>query len=254
MKLKGKVAIITGGNSGLGRSTAILFAKEGAKVVIAARNKQTGEEVVETIKNNGGEALFVQTDVSKSADCLSVVQKTIDTYGKIDVLFNNAGVELVKPLHETTEEEYDFVMNTNLKSIFFMCKYTIPHMLKNGGGSIINTGSQLSLVAAPNFAIYTATKGAILNLGRAMALDYAKLGIRVNTFCPGAFATPLLLRQFEEESGPQGTLEQLAAMHPMGRIGNPDEAAPAVLFLACEESSSFVTGSALVVDGGYTAW
>ena len=254
MKLAGKVALITGGNSGLGRSTAILFGKEGAKVAIVARNAQTGNEVVDIIKKNGGEAIFIQADVAKAADCQNAVETTIKTWGKIDVLFNNAGVELVKCLHETTEEEWDMVMNTNLKSIFFTCKYTIPYMLANGGGSIINTGSQLSLVAAPNFAAYTASKGAILNLGRAMALDYAKKNIRVNTFCPGAFATPLLLRQFEEKSGPQGSLEQLAALHPMGRIGNPDEAAPAVLFLACQEDSSFVTGSALVVDGGYTAW
>jgi NAD(P)-dependent dehydrogenase (short-subunit alcohol dehydrogenase family) len=253
MRLAGKVALITGGNSGIGRASAILFAQEGAKVVIAARDTVSGEETASAITKGGGTAVFVRTDVSQRDDCKQAVDLTITRFGRIDVLFNNAGMALVKTLHETTEEEWDRILGTNLKSIFLMCKFAIPHMIAGGGGSIINTGSQLSMVAAPSFAAYCATKGAILNLSRAMALDYAKHNIRVNTLCPGAVATPLLLRQFEGKEGPQGTLDHLASLHPMGRIGQPEELAPAALFLACGDAS-FVTGTALVVDGGYIAW
>jgi NAD(P)-dependent dehydrogenase (short-subunit alcohol dehydrogenase family) len=253
MRLAGKVALITGGNSGIGRASAILFAQEGAKVVIAARDTASGEETASVIKKGGGTAVFVRTDVSQRDDCKQAVDLAITRFGRLDVLFNNAGMALVKTLHETTEEEWDRILDTNLKSIFLMCKFAIPHMIAGGGGSIINTGSQLSMVAAPSFAAYCATKGAILNLSRAMALDYAKHNIRVNTLCPGAVATPLLLRQFEGKEGPQGTLDHLASLHPMGRIGRPEELAPAALFLACGDAS-FVTGTALVVDGGYIAW
>ena len=253
MRLAGKVALITGGNSGIGKASAILFAQEGAKVVIAARDTVSGEETASAIKKGGGTAVFVRTDVSQRDDCKQAVDLTITRFGRIDVLFNNAGMALVKTLHETTEEEWDRIFDTNLKSIFRMCKFAIPHMIAGGGGSIINTGSQLSMVAAPSFAAYCATKGAILNLSRAMALDYAKHNIRVNTLCPGAVATPRRLRQFEGKEGPQGTLGHLASLHPMGRIGQPEELAPAVLFLACGDAS-FVTGTALVVDGGYIAW
>jgi NAD(P)-dependent dehydrogenase (short-subunit alcohol dehydrogenase family) len=253
MRLAGKTALITGGNSGIGRASAILFAKEGAKVAVAARDVASGEDTVAAIKQTGGTAMFLPTDVSRSEDCRRAVERTLAEFGRIDVLFNNAGMALVKRLHETTEDEWDRILSTNLKSIYLMCRFAIPHMMAAGGGSIINTGSQLSMVAAPNFAAYCATKGAIVNLSRAMALDYAKHNIRVNTLCPGAVATPLLLRQFEGKEGPQGSLQHLADLHPMGRIGQPEELATAALFLACGEAS-FVTGTALVVDGGYIAW
>lgn len=253
MRLAGKTALITGGNSGIGKASAILFAKEGAKVMIAARDAASGEATVSEIKQAGGTGEFLRTDVAKSDDCRRAVDRTLERFGRIDVLFNNAGMALVKTLHETTEEEWDRIFATNLKSIYLMCKFTVPHMIAAGGGSIINTGSQLSMVAAPSFAAYCATKGAIVNLSRAMALDYAKYDIRVNTLCPGAVATPLLLNQFAGKEGPQGNLQHLADLHPLGRIGQPEELAPAALFLACGEAS-FVTGAALVVDGGYIAW
>ena len=253
MKLQGKVALITGGSSGIGKASALLFAEEGARVAIAARDKASGEEALNLLRKRGPGALFIPTDVAKLEDCRNAVETTLRAFGGIHILFNNAGMALVKPLHETTEAEWDTIMDTNLKSIFRMSKLVIPHMIEQGGGSIINTGSQLSFVAAPNFAAYLATKGAIVNLSRAMAVDYAKHKIRVNTLCPGAVATPLLLRQFQGTDGPQGTLDQLAALHPMGRIGQPEELAPAALYLASDDSS-FVTGSALMVDGGYTTW
>ena len=251
--LKDKVAIITGANSGIGEATALLFAREGAKVVVCARRPDAGQATVDKIAAAGGEAILAVCDVARKADIYAAVDLAVNTWGRVDIAVNNAGMALVKNVLDTSDDEWDQVMNTNVKSIFHMAKAVIPHMQKNGGGSIINVASQLAMVAAPNFAVYTAGKGAILNFTRALALDHAKDNIRVNCLCPGAVATPLLLNQFAGQDGPQGGLQDLINMHPIGRLGRPEEQAQAALFLA-SDMSSFVTAAPLVVDGGYIAW
>ena len=252
-QLKNKIAIITGANSGIGEATAMLFAREGAKVVVCARRPDAGQETVDKIKAEGNEAILAKCDVAKKEDIYAAVDLAVKTWGGVDIAMNNAGMALVKNVEETTDDEWDQVMNTNVKSIFHMSKAVIPHMRKRGGGAIINVASQLAMVAAPNFAVYTAGKGAILNFTRALALDHAKDNIRVNCLCPGAVATPLLLNQFKGQDGPQGGLQDLINMHPLGRLGKPEEQATAALFLA-SDASAFMTGAPLVVDGGYIAW
>ncbi|HIU16967.1 MAG TPA: glucose 1-dehydrogenase [Candidatus Avidesulfovibrio excrementigallinarum] len=252
-QLQDKVAIVTGANSGIGRATAELFAREGARVVVCARRARAGQDVVDAILAEGGQAVLAVCDVAKKEDIYNAAAKAMETWGRIDVVVNNAGVALVKNVLETEDDEWDMVMNTNVKSIFHMAKAVIPQMKRQGGGVIINVASQLAMVAAPNFAAYTTSKGAILNFTRALALDHAKDNVRVNCLCPGAVGTPLLLNQFDGQDGPQGGLQDLVNMHPMGRLGRPEELAAAALFLA-SDASSFMTGSPLVVDGGYIAW
>ena len=252
MRLRDKVAIITGGSSGIGQATALLFAKEGAKIVIASRNPEEGSKTVDMIKKEGGKAVFIKTDVSKELEVKNLVESTVKIFGKIDILYNNAGIELAKPVTETTEAEWDSVLNINLKGVFFGCKYAIPHMLKNGKGSIINTASAAGIVGFPNLAAYCASKGGIVLLTKEMALDYARQGIRVNAICPGAIMTPMLERFFEKAPDPALVKKQMADSHPMGRLGKPEEIANTALFLASDESS-FITGHALLVDGGMTA-
>jgi NAD(P)-dependent dehydrogenase (short-subunit alcohol dehydrogenase family) len=247
------VALITGGASGIGRASAILFAREGGRVIVADRDADAAHEVLQTIQQEGGEAACSEGDVRKTTDAERMVAETVARFGRIDILFNNAGIELVAPIQETTDEGWDVVLDTNLKAIYRLSKLAVPHMIRQGGGVIINTASQLGLVAAPDFAAYCASKGGAINLTRAMALDLAKHHIRVNALCPGAVETPLLLRQFENQGGPQGTLDDLAGMHALKRLAQPIELAYPALFLASDESS-FMTGAALVVDGGYTAW
>lgn len=252
-QLQGKIVIVTGANSGIGEASAMLFAREGAKVVICARRPDAGQETVNKIKAEGNEAILAKCDVAKKEDIYAAVDLAVKTWGGVDVVMNNAGMALVKNVMDTSDDEWDQVMNTNVKSIFHMAKAAIPHMRKRGGGSIINVASQLAMVASPNFAVYTAGKGAILNFTRALALDHAKENIRVNCLCPGAVATPLLLNQFKGQDGPQGGLQDLINMHPLGRLGKPEELATAALFLA-SDASSFMTGAPLVIDGGYIAW
>jgi NAD(P)-dependent dehydrogenase (short-subunit alcohol dehydrogenase family) len=252
-RLHDKAALITGGGSGIGRASAILFAREGARVMVAGFQEETLRETVDTIATEGNAAAYVVGDVRSAIDAERIVAATIERWGRIDVLFNNAGIEFVGEIHETPEERWDQVLDTNLKGIYLVSKAAIPHLIRQGGGAIVNTASQLGLVAAPSFAAYSASKGGAVNLTRAMALDLAKYNIRVNALCPGAVETPLLLRQFAGRSGPQGTLEDLANLHALKRLAQPIEIAYPALFLASDESS-FMTGSTLVVDGGYTAW
>jgi len=246
MRLEGKVAIITGGTFGIGESTALLFAKEGAKVVIAARNAEKGESVVSQIKEQGGDAIFVKTDVANEQDVQNLVKETVDTFGKLDVLFANAGVGAGGDIHETTMEDWNRLISIDLTGVFLCSKFAIPAMIKNGGGSIINCASILGHVGHPSVSAYAAAKGGVVNMTRSAAVTYASKGIRVNAVCPGYIDTPMTSGLSEEMK------KYLITKHPIGRLGTPEEIATAVLFLASDDSS-FVTGANLLVDGGYTA-
>jgi NAD(P)-dependent dehydrogenase (short-subunit alcohol dehydrogenase family) len=252
MRLADKVAIITGAGSGIGRATAILFAQEGAKVVVVDYVPEGGQETVEMIKRNGGEAIFVETDVSKAAAVEKMVQTTIDTYGKIDILFNNAAVTIPASVVDATEEVWDKTMEVDLKGVFLPSKYAIPHMIKGGGGSVINTASMCGLVASTNQAPYSAAKGGVIALTRQMAIDYATHNIRVNSICPSEVRTPMFLGFINLAPDPEKKMQELIARIPLGRVAEPEEIARAALFLASDESS-YITGVTLPVDGGLTA-
>jgi len=251
-RLTGKAALVTGGGSGIGRASCVLFAREGARVAVADWRHDAAEETVTLIRTAGGEALAMSGDVAIAADVERMVKQAVAQFGRLDVLMANAGQALVADVLETDEAEWDRVLGINLKGCFLCAKAALPHLIRAGGGSIILTASQLAFVGAERFAAYAASKGGALNLARAMALDYARHGVRVNALCPGAVETPLLLDQFADQAGPQGSLADLVALHPLGRLARPEEIANAALFLASDESS-FVTGLALVVDGGYLA-
>ena len=244
-KLDGKVAIVTGGSSGIGRATAVAFAKEGAKVVVAARRTPEGEETVRQAKEAGGEALFVQADVTKAADIEALVNKTLETYGRLDCAFNNAGSGKANPLTEMSESDWDFDLAVNLKAVWLCMKSEIPAMLKTGAGAIVNMASQGAIVGVPNFSSYCAAKGGVISLSRTAAIEYAKDKIRVNIVSPGAIKTDIL------SEIPADQMQQIEAAIPIERAGQPEEIAAAVLWL-CSDSASFVTGHNLVIDGGYT--
>jgi len=247
--LDGKVALITGGGSGIGRATALLFAREGATVAIVDVNELKGQAIVKTIIQEGGRAIFVHGNVTYTADCQSAVQQTVEQLGKLDILFNNAGIIRRTSVLETSEEEWDRVMATNVKSVFLFSKYVIPIMVKAGGGVIINTASGWGLVGGRNAASYCASKGAVVLLTKAMALDHGAQNIRVNCICPGDTDTPMLRSEAEQLGIPEGEFLSESAKRPLQRIGKPEEIAQAALFLA-SDASLFITGTALVVDGG----
>jgi NAD(P)-dependent dehydrogenase (short-subunit alcohol dehydrogenase family) len=248
-KLEGKVALITGAGSGIGRATALLFAKEGAKVAVADFVPAGGQETVRRIKEAGGEAIFIRVDVSKAAEVERMVKTAVDTYGRIDILHNNAGIQgPFAPVAELTEEDWDRVINTNLKGVFLGTKYAIPVMLNQGGGIIINTTSAGGLVGIPAVAAYCASKGGVIQLTRSTALEYAKQNIRVNCICPGGTQTPMMEPWIPvDEAAREAFMQAL----PAGRMIQPEEIARAALFLACDDSSSAI-GSVLVVDRGWT--
>lgn len=249
-RLKEKVILITGIGSGIGRATAMIFAQEGAKVVGADVNQEKGLEVIEAIKRAGGEAVFVKADVSETSDVKRLVEKAL-IYGRIDVLFNNAGVELVKKLKDETEEEWDRIIKINLRSVFLCCKYVIPEMIKRGGGVIINNSSVAGLVGSFSPA-YSASKGAIIALTKTLAVELAPDNVRVNCICPGAIETPMLHRVLEKQGDPELIRRERIKSYPMGRFGKPEEVAQTALFLASDESS-FMTGAVVVVDGGFAS-
>ncbi|MFH1573508.1 MAG: SDR family NAD(P)-dependent oxidoreductase [Acidobacteriota bacterium] len=249
MKLDGKVALITGGNSGIGSATAALFAKEGAAVVLTGRNQERGEQVAEAINEAGGEALFIQSDVRFADDCRRAVEQTLDRFGRIDVLFNNAGVYHPRTVPECTEEEWDETIDSSLKGAFLMSKYALPSMIERGSGSIIHTSSGWGILGGDRAAAYCAAKGGLVVMAKAMAIDHGPDGIRVNCVCPGDVDTPMLPDDAEKRGMAWGDYLAGASDRPLGRIGTAEEIARAVLFLASDDSS-FVTGEALVVDGG----
>ncbi|PZA06211.1 MULTISPECIES: glucose 1-dehydrogenase [unclassified Meiothermus] len=251
MRLRDKVALITGVGSGIGRASALLFAREGAKIVGVDLNPETGERACQEIRESGGQALFVQADVSRAPDAERMVKAAEERFGRLDILFNNAGISHAQDddaVH-TAEEVWDLTFQVNVKGVFLGCKYGIPALRRAGGGSVINTASFVALLGAatPQLA-YTASKGAVLAMSRELAVIHAREGIRVNALCPGPLETELLMKYLDTPEKRQRRLVHI----PMGRFGQAKEIAQAALYLASDESS-FVTGSTFLVDGGITA-
>ncbi|MBE8991686.1 SDR family oxidoreductase [Nostoc sp. LEGE 12447] len=274
MILQDKVALVTGGTSGIGRATAIAYAQQQAKVVVVGRRMDEGEETVRLIQKADGEAIFVQADVTREADVKAMVDKAVGVFGRLDIAFNNAGMGGENPsLIEQTEAEYDRTMNVNVKGVWLSMKYEIAQMLKQGSGSIVNMASAVGVVALPNILLYTASKHAVVGLTKAAALQYAKAGIRINAVAPGSIQTdmfeaaalqyakagirinvvaPGAIQTDMFEAVTDEAKAYITGLHPIGRIGTPLEVANAVLFLS-SDLASFITGETLMVDGGYVA-
>src|SRR6195256_5964484 len=244
-ELQNKVAIVTGGTSGIGRDTAILFAKEGAKVVVAGRRQPEGEETIDLIRAAGGEGIFVPTDVSKTADVQALVQKTVEKFGRLDIGFNNAGIEgNWVPIAEQAEEDWDRTIAINLKGVWLCLKYEIQQMLKQGtGGAIVNMSSVAGWIGSAGAATYCASKHGVMGLTKSAALETARSGIRVNVVCPAVIETPMGERIF----GAPDMKQYALGLHPLGRFGTPEEIAEAVVWM-CSDRASFVTGQSLVLD------
>jgi NAD(P)-dependent dehydrogenase (short-subunit alcohol dehydrogenase family) len=247
--LAGKVAIITGGASGIGRATARLFAREGASVIVVDVSEPAGKKVEQEITSNGGTAMFEAADVTCATDCRRVAQRAKKISGRIDILFNNAGIIRRASILDTSEEQWDRVMSVNVKSIFLMSREVLPLMAQGGGGMIINTASGWGLTGGSKAAAYCASKGAVVLLTKAMAVDHGPQKIRVNCICPGDTDTAMLRKEAEQLGEQTNEFLAASARRPLGRVGTPEEIAQAALYLA-SDASSFVTGIALVVDGG----
>jgi NAD(P)-dependent dehydrogenase (short-subunit alcohol dehydrogenase family) len=248
--LTGKVALVTGAGSGIGRASALAFAREGAKVVVADVVVEGGEETIGMIKKTGGEAIFVKTDVAKAAEVEALISTAVAAYGRLDCAHNNAGIAGKSlTIADDTEENWDRIMAINLKGVWLCLRYEIPQMLKQGGGAIVNTASDAGLIGLRRGGAYVASKHGVVGLTKTAALEYAKAGIRVNAVCPGPIDTPMLQRGASLR--PQ-IIEKMVAAQPGGRLGKPEEIAEAAVWL-CSEAASFVTGHAMPVDGGYMA-
>ncbi|MGB8542923.1 MAG: SDR family oxidoreductase [Candidatus Acidiferrales bacterium] len=249
-ELQGKIALITGGTSGIGRDSAVLFAKAGAKVVIAGRRETEGNETIDKVRAAGGQGFFVKADVSKASDVEVLVQKTVEKFGRLDLAFNNAGIEGVwVPLVQQTEEDWDSVIDINVKGVWLCLKYEIRQMLKQGGGgAIVNMSSIAGLIGNPGSAHYCASKHAVIGLTKTAALEYARSGIRVNAVCPAVIKTAMAERAFADPQINKFVL----SLHPLGRFGQPTEIAEAVVWMLSDRAS-FMTGQSLVLDGGFLA-
>lgn len=246
----GKVAIVTGASSGIGRATAVLLAKECAKVVVASRREREGQQTVQLIQEANGDGIFVKTDVTKEEDIKILINTTIEKFGKLDYAFNNAGNVLSpRPLTDYTQDDFDYLCNGNLKSVWLCMKYQVPQMLKQGGGSIVNNASASGLVGAPYASIYSASKHGVIGITKSAAVEYANLGIRVNAVCPAAIHTDMFDRLISSNEDIEA---KIVALHPIGRVGKSEEVANAVLWFFSDKAS-FVTGQSLAIDGGYTA-
>ena len=242
----GKVALVTGGSSGIGKATALAFARAGANVVIASRRVTEGEQTVHEICERGGDAIFVKTDISKASEVEGLMNQTIEFYGRLDYACNNAGTFVMGQLFELSEEEWDRTINANLKGIWLSLKYQIPIMLQQKRGVIINMASMSAIIGNPGVSIYSASKGGVVALTQSAAIEYAAFGIRINAISPGVISTPMV------NDIPTPLLEDIQSKHPIGRLGKPEEIANAVVWL-CSDKASFVTGHNMVIDGGYTA-
>jgi len=251
MKLKDKVSLVTGAASGIGRASAIRLAAEGAIVVALDVDAATVQETQAMIDTQGGKALALVADVSQEDQVKGAIATTLNTYGRLDILFNNAGISILKSIPDTTEADLDKLLAVNFKGLFFGCKHAMPIMAKQGSGVIINTASELALVGQPLYGAYCATKGAILAFTRTLALECAPQGIRANAICPGPVATPLLQVEFDLADDPDAEAEAAAQDIPAGRLGTPEDIANLVAFLASDEAS-FIHGAALTADGGRT--
>jgi NAD(P)-dependent dehydrogenase (short-subunit alcohol dehydrogenase family) len=249
MQLSEKVALITGAASGIGRATALLFAREGAAVALADLNADAGQSVADEIAQSGGRTFFEPVDVTRAADCRRLVERAIREFGRIDILFNNAGIIRRATVLELSEDDWDRVMAVNVKSIYLLSREVIPHMQKAGGGTIINTASGWGLTGGAKAAVYCASKGAVVLLTKAMAVDHGPQKIRVNCICPGDTDTGMLREEAKQLGEENSRFLAESAKRPLGRVGTPEEIAQAALYLA-SDASSFVTGTALVVDGG----
>ncbi len=253
MRLADQTAIITGAGMGIGRACAKRFAEEGARVLVTDVRVEEGQSVVDEIRDEGGEAEFMEVDVRRREDNERVIDHCLDTYGRLDILFCNAGITLAKTLPESSDEEIDDVFGVNVKGLMYAARYGIPHMLdQEDGGSILFTASKTGLVAQEDSPVYCASKGAAVMLAKALALDYATDDIRVNALCPGIIDTPMLQRFADAMPEPEAAWREFQEAQPMGRLGTPEECADAALWLV-SDNASFITGVALPVDGGFTA-
>ncbi len=247
---QGRVALVTGGTSGIGRAAAVAFAREGAKVVVAGRRAVEGEDTVRLIREQGGEGLFLPTDVTQEPQVKNLVGRTLERFGRLDLAFNNAGLEQVPtPFLEQSVQTFDQVMNVNVKGVWLSMKHEIPALLQSGGGAIVNTSSVAGVVGFAGAEIYIASKHAVIGLTKSAALEFGKQGIRINAVLPAAIATDMYERFIGDQAEARAAF---TALHPIGRIGTPKEVAEAVIWL-CSDRSSFVTGHSLLVDGGFTA-
>jgi len=253
MKLANKTALITGGGTGIGKETALLFAREGANVIITGRREAKLKETQQEAQKKGLKIDYIVSDVSNEGDCKASVDFAIGKYGRIDILFNNAGILFPGLTHETDTETWEKIFDTNVKGTYFMSKYVIPHMLRQGKGSIVNNSSVGGLNGFPGLAAYTASKGAVTLLTKTMALEYADKGIKVNAICPGTIETPMVVDEFLGKVEDRAAAENfLLSLHPIGRFGKPEEVAHTVLFL-CDDNVGFMTGNMISIDGGWNA-
>lgn len=252
MRLEKRIAVITGAGSGIGREMALLFAREGASILAADLNGGAAEATASMVKEAGGTCAALAVDASKPADVERMIAQAIETYGRVDILCNNAGIGSTTDVVDCEPDEWDRVMTVNVKSVYLGCKYAVPHMIEQGGGVIVNTASVAGMVGIVKRASYSASKGAVIALTRQVAIEYVEQGIRVNCICPGTVDSPWVGRLLDETADPAAARAGLVARQPMGRLGDPKEIAKAALYLASDDAA-FITGTGLVIDGGLTA-